>query len=107
MSSQLLYSLKYLDQDGFIRRYNLITSTFAQVVLSNGKTIHIFIADDRYLITAADITEAASQNPKPDYIVRNAWQNTSTATEMECVKHNIAMMDYMDFRKLLTKLAQE
>lgn len=102
--SELSHSLRYLYRDGYIARYNMESSTVAKVFLHNQNSLFVYIADDRYVITLADIMSAANHNPSIDYIIRNAWQEPTSAAYEECKRLNIVMVNYREFQKILQRL---
>jgi hypothetical protein len=98
---QLDRTMYTLRNDGLVTRWEKFFEGCATVYLPNEKKVLIFIAEDFYGVTLADIMGAKSTVPELEYIVLNSWQGITEAAEEYCRDNGLNVISYKDLRRLL------
>lgn len=99
---RLLYTLTNLKREG-ISRFDMINHTKATAYLVNKVSITVYMAKD-YIVGETAIVEAVSDEPYPDYIVYNEWDQVTDLAKEEAQRLNIPLLGYTEFRREIQRL---
>lgn len=102
----LIHMLMRLRDDGIVINFDMIEQQKARVNLINSKSIVVFMADD-YIVGVTAIREAIANEPLPDYIVYNHWNQITDGAEAEARRLRIPFVSYGRFRYILDEMLSQ